>query len=106
MRQGMMLDKLVGKVVAAFAPTDNVFVLGDVVLDPVKTHAPGFGAALRDCVIDDAQCASIVSLYWRGSLRVSTFEQCDTEMRCIFGVMKKRARFGFSGRGQNRFHYG
>jgi len=106
MRQGMMLGKVVGKVVAAFAPTDNVLVLGDVVLDPVKTHVHGFGAALLDCVIDDARCASIVSLYWRGSLRVSTFEQCDTERRCIFCVMKKCAGFGFSGRGQNRSHYG
>ena len=104
MRRGMMLGEVVGEVVAAFAPMDDVLVLDDAVFDPIKTHVHGFGAALLDCVIDDAQCARIVSLYWRGSLRVSKFEQCDTERRCIFCVMKKRAGFGFSGRGQNRSH--
>jgi len=103
-RQGMMLGEVVSKVVAAFAPMDDVLVLGDAVLDPIKTHVHGFGTALLDGVIDDAQCARIVSLYWRGSLRVSKFKQCDTERRCIFCVMKKRAGFGFSGRGQNRSH--
>jgi len=102
----MMLGEVVGEVVAAFAPMDNVLVLGDAVLDPIKTHVHGFGAALLDCVIDDARCARIVSLYWRGSLRVSELEQCDTERRCIVCVMKKRAGFGFSGRGQNRSYDG
>jgi hypothetical protein len=37
--------------------------LGDAVLDPIKTYVHGFGAALLDCVIVDAQCARIVSLY-------------------------------------------
>ena len=37
---------------------------------------------------------------------VSEFEQCDAERRCIFCVVKKRAGFGFSGRGQNRSHDG
>jgi len=64
MRQGMMLGKVNGKVVAS--STDNLLVLGDVVLDPVKRHVHGFGVALRDCVIDDARCVRIVSLYWRG----------------------------------------
>jgi len=51
----MMLGEVVGKVVAAFAPMDDVLVLGDAVLDPIKTHVHGFGAALLDCVIDDCQ---------------------------------------------------
>jgi len=78
-RRGMMLGEVVSEVVPAFAPMDHVLVLGDAGLDPIKTHVHGFGAALLDGVIDDAQCARIVSLYWRGSLRVSKFEQCDTE---------------------------
>jgi len=105
-RRGMMLGEVVSKVVAAFVPMDDVLVLGDAVLDPIKTHVYGFGSALLDGVINDAQCARIVSLYWRGSLRVSGLEQCDAERRCIFCVMKKRASFGFSGRGQNRPHDG
>jgi len=105
-RRGMTLGEVVSKVAAAFAPMDNVLVLGDAVLDPIKTHVHGFGAALLDCAIDNAQCARIVSLYWRGSLRVSEFNQCDTERRCIFCVVKKCAGFGFSGRRQNRAHDG
>ena len=95
----MMLGDVVSEVVAAFAPMDDVLVLGDAVLNPIKTHVHGFGAALLDGVIDDAQCARIVSLYWRGSLRVSKFEQCDAERRCIFCVMKKRAGLGFGSGG-------
>ena len=93
----MMLGEVVSEVVAAFAPMDGVFVLGDAVLDPIKTHVHGFGAALLDGVNDDTRCARIVSLNWRGSLRVSEFKQCDAERRCIFCVVKKRAGFGFSG---------
>ena len=81
-----MLGEVVGEVVAAFAPMDDVLVLGDAVLDPIKMHVHGFGGALLDCVIDNAQFARIVSLSWRGSLKL-----CDTERRCIFCVMKKRA---------------
>jgi len=103
-RRRTMLGEVVSEVVAAFAPMDDVLVLGDAVFDPIKTHVHGFGAALLDGVFDDAQCARIVSLYWRGSLRVSEFEQCDAEWRCIFFVVKKRAGLGFSGRGQNRSH--
>jgi len=62
-RQEMMLGELAGEVVAAFAPMDDVLVLGDAVSDPIKMHVHGFGAALLDCVIDDALCARIVSLY-------------------------------------------
>jgi len=83
-RRGMMLGEVVSEVVAAFAPMDDVLVLGDAVLDPIKSHVHGFGAALLDGVIDDARCARIVSLYWRGFLRVSEFEQCDTERRSSF----------------------
>ena len=101
-----MHGEVVSEVVAAFAPMDDVLVLGYAVLDPIKTHVHGFGTALLDGVIDDARCARIVSLFWHGSLRVSKFEQCDTERRCIFCVMEKRAGFGFSGRGQNRSHDG
>ena len=53
-RRGMMLGEEVGEVVAAFAPMDDVLVLGDAVLDPVKAHVHGFGAALLDGVINDA----------------------------------------------------
>ena len=35
-RRGMMLGEVVSKVVAAFAPMDDVLVLGDAVLDPIK----------------------------------------------------------------------
>jgi len=35
-RRGMMLGEEVGEVVAAFAPMDDVLVLGDAVLDPIK----------------------------------------------------------------------
>ena len=45
-RQGMMLGEVVSKVVAAFAPMDDVLVLGDAVFDPIKTHVHGFGSAL------------------------------------------------------------
>ena len=104
MRRRMVLGEVVSEVVAAFAPMDDVLVLGDAVFNPIKTHVHGFGSALLDGVIDDTGCARIVSLYWRRSLRVSEFEQCDAERRCIFCVVKKRAGFGFSGRGQNRSH--
>jgi len=59
----MMIGEVVSEVVAAFAPMDDVLVLGDVLFDPVKTHVHGFGAALLDGVIDDTRCARIVSLY-------------------------------------------
>jgi len=49
----MMLGEVVSEVVAAFAPMDDILVLGDAVFDPVKTHVHGFGAALLDGVIDD-----------------------------------------------------
>ena len=87
-----MLGEVVSEVVAAFAPMDDVLVLGDAVFDPIKTHVHGFGLALLDGVIDDTQCARIVSLYWRGSLRVSEFKQCDAERRCIFCEKGRRFR--------------
>ena len=91
-RRGLLLGEVVSKVVAAFAPMDDVLVLGNAVIDPIKMHVHGFGAALLDCVIDDARCARIVSLYWRGSLRVSEFEQCDTERRCILHLLEESAK--------------
>ena len=48
----MMLGEVVGEVAPAFAPMDDVLVFGDAVLDPIKTHVHGFGAALLDCVIE------------------------------------------------------
>ena len=106
MRRGMLLGEVVGEVVAAFAPMDDVLVLADAVLDPIKTHVHGFGAALLDCVIDDAHAHTLSVCIGVGLEGVQKFEQCDTERRCIFCVMKKRAGFGFSGRGQNRSHDG
>ena len=71
-RRRMMLGEVVSEVVAS--STDNLLVLGDVVLDPVKKHVHGFGVALRDCVIDDARCVRIVSqrqwtTYWSWATR-------------------------------------
>ena len=44
-RRGMMLGEVVSEVVASFTPMDDILALGDAVLDPVKTHVHGFGAA-------------------------------------------------------------
>ena len=73
-----------------------ILALCEAVFDPVKTHVHSFGAALLDCVNDEAQCACIVGLDGCGSLRVSKFDQCDAERSRIFCVMKKCAGFGFS----------
>ena len=51
-RQRMVLGEVVSEVVAAFAPMDDVLVLGDAVFDPIKPHVHGFGLALLDGVID------------------------------------------------------
>ena len=49
-----MLGEVVSEVVASFTPMDDILALGDAVLDPVKAHVHGFGAALLDGVINDA----------------------------------------------------
>ena len=53
MRRRMVLGEVVSEVVAAFAPMDDVLVLGDAVFNPIKTHVHGFGSALLDGVIDE-----------------------------------------------------
>ena len=63
-RRGMMLGEVVREVVAAFAPMDDVLVLGDAVLEPIKIHVHGFGAALLDCVIDGNAHALSSVLAW------------------------------------------
>jgi hypothetical protein len=60
----MMLGEVVREVVAAFAPMDDVLVLGDAVLEPIKIHVHGFGAALLDCVIDGNAHALSSVLAW------------------------------------------
>ena len=61
MRRGMMLGEVVSKVVAAFAPMDDILVLGDAVFNPIKMHVHGFGAALLTVLLmmPDAHALSV-----------------------------------------------
>ena len=63
-----MLGKVVPMVGFAWAPDNLVLALLDTVLDSVKTHVDGFGAALLDDAVEDPLGTFVVSVNRCGGL--------------------------------------
>ena len=87
-RRRVVLGEVVGKVVGAFAPMDEVVALCNTIFDPVESHVHGLGSALFDGVIDDANGAFVVGLDWSGGLRMAHFIESSAERGCILGVIE------------------
>eukprot|EP00978_Attheya_sp_CCMP212_P006281 scaffold14236_cov54-Attheya_sp.AAC.3 len=86
---------------SAFPPVDMELALCSAILEPIKAHVDGFGAALFDCVIDDAGCTTVVDLKGCRWLGMAHFFQDDTEDDSFAGIEETRAKFCFGGGGQD-----
>ena len=105
-RRRVVFSEVVGKVVGSFAPVDMIVALGDTVFDPVETHVHGFGPALFDGVINDANGTFVVRLDWGGSLGVAHFIKGGAEGCGILGIIEKSACFSFRRGGEDSVHDG
>ncbi len=75
----VMFGEVIGQINSATAPVDKELALGDMVLDPVKVHANGFGARLFDSVIDNAGGIGVASLDGSGQLWMPQFVESGAE---------------------------
>ena len=57
MGRGMVLGKVISKVLGARTPIHDVVSLADTILYPIKAHVRGFGLALAGGRVGDAGCA-------------------------------------------------
>ena len=73
MGHGMVLGKVISKVLGARTPIHDVVSLADTILYPIKAHVHGFGLALVGGPVGDAGCAGVVSLDRSGGLLASHF---------------------------------
>eukprot|EP00978_Attheya_sp_CCMP212_P030688 scaffold113843_cov57-Attheya_sp.AAC.1 len=71
------------------------------ILEPIKAHVDGFGAALFDCVIDNASSTTVVNLKGCRWLGMAHFFQDDTEDNSFAGIEETCAEFCFGGGGQD-----
>ena len=63
--------------------------------NPIKTHVHRLGSALDNGVSEDANCAFVVELEWRGTLFVAHFFKGSAHGDSVFGVDETGAGFGF-----------
>ena len=73
MVRGMVLGKVISKVLGARTPIHDVVALADTILYPIEAHDHGFGLALAGGPVGDAGSAGIVSLDRSGGLLVPHF---------------------------------
>jgi hypothetical protein len=97
----VMFGEIVSQIVAAFAPVDVELALDSAVLEPIKAHVDGFGAALFDSVINDAGGTTVVDLEGCRWLGMAHFVQDDAEGNALAGVEETGSQFGFSGGSEN-----
>jgi hypothetical protein len=103
---GMVLGKVVGKIVFTGMPVNYELALLDSASDPVKAHIYGFGATLFDRFIGDASGACIVDLYGCGSLRMSHLFESDVERDTVARILEDGAKLCFCGRCHEIAHDG
>eukprot|EP00978_Attheya_sp_CCMP212_P005112 scaffold11298_cov50-Attheya_sp.AAC.3 len=97
----VMFGKVICQISSAFPPVDMELAFCSSILEPVKAHVDGFGAALFDCVIDDASRTAGVDLKGCRWLGMAHFFQDDTEDDSFAGIEETRAEFCFGGGGQD-----
>ena len=79
MGRGMVLDKLISKVLGAGTPIHDVVSLADTILYPIKARVRGFGLVLAGGPVGDAGGAGVVSLDWSGGLLAAHFFQGNAQ---------------------------
>ena len=57
----VVLGRVVGQIVFTWLPEDVKFSLSSSVLEPIESHADGFGILLLDCSFLDAMGGNIIS---------------------------------------------
>ena len=67
-RRWVVFGEVVTFVRASWGPAEMALALADAILEPVEAHVYGFGAALFDCVREDAMGNSVVSFEGGGWL--------------------------------------
>jgi hypothetical protein len=88
---GVVLGKVVGKIVFTGTPVNYELALLDSVADPVKAHIYGFGAKLFDRFIGNASGACIVGLAGCGSFRMSHLFESDAERGTVASILEDGA---------------
>ena len=98
---GMMLGDVVGHVFGPGGPENGKLALADAIAEPVETHVDGFGAALFNCVVEDAFGTFIVRLDGGGRLGVAELNEGLTDGTAVLAAEEGRTYFSFSRRGHD-----
>lgn len=83
-----MLGEIVCKVVTSTTPMDNELSLIDAIAYPIESHVDRLGAALLDCIVDDAGSACVVCLNEGRRLRMSHFFEDVSDHDAVLGVVE------------------
>ena len=101
MGRGVVLGKVISKVLGAKTPIHDVVSLADTILYPIKPHVHGFGLALAGGPVGDDNGAGVVSLNRSGGLLAAHFSQGNAQGGSVFGIVKKAGEFSFGGGGHD-----
>ena len=83
----MVFGEVIRQVQEAFVPKDSELVLKNAILNPIKFHVVGFGAALFDGLVGDSRGSGVVNLDWRGRLRVAHFMEGSADAAGFAGIV-------------------
>jgi len=94
----------VGLIANARLPLDNELVILDAILEPIETHANGFGVFLFNSSIEDVAGNTVVSCHDSGQLGPSHFMESLSEWDSGLGIDESRAGLSFGGRREDVAH--
>ena len=103
MRDREMFGEVVCFVVCTCSPLNLRLILAFTVLEPVVLHVNGFGPALFDGLVGNADSCGVVTSYWCWWLGVPHYFERDADGNCINTIVESTRRFSFNNRGYNRF---
>ena len=88
--------KIVGSVLDARCPIDEILALVAMILDPVIAHVDSFGATLLDGAVGKTFSGAVVGVNERWVLFPSEFFECHPKGTAFSGIVIDAGDFGLS----------
>ena len=100
----VVLGSVVSKVASAGFPVDDELAFLDAILEPIKTHANGLGAALLDSLVEDAARDAVVGGHGGGRLGPTHLAKSGAKRAQGLGVVESPTNLGIGGGGMDILH--
>jgi len=100
----VMLGEIVSFVGGARSPEDVILALANMIANPIKLNANGFGPFLFDVIVGNSSGCGIVGLNRSGRLWMSKFLKGNAQWASMFGIEEQHPKFSPSSTGQDQSH--